>query len=68
MSFYARTELVSVQSLQAAMLLGFCGSTEGDSDQDGLLGAQAIRMAQMLKLPNAATTNPLEKEIEILRK
>jgi len=50
------------------MLLCFCGSTEGDKDQDSLLGTQAIRMVQILKLPNPATVDPVDKEIEILRK
>lgn len=60
--------MVTIQSLQAALLLGFCGGAEGDNDQDSLLGTQALRMVQMLRLPNPATIDPVNKEIEILRK
>lgn len=63
--FYSRTDLVSLHSLQGCILLAFVCFVEGHREHDGLLAAQAIRMVQILKLPEQLSSQRLQREMEI---
>ena len=65
--FNNRQDLISVQSLQACLLLEFDCFVEGLKDQSSLLVAQAIRMGQILHLQGKPNTDPIRREIEVRR-
>lgn len=64
-AFNNREELVSIEALQGCMLLQFCAFVECDANQDALLSCQAIRMAQLLRLPTMLNTDKIAREVEI---
>ncbi|KAL2851219.1 hypothetical protein BJX68DRAFT_275258 [Aspergillus pseudodeflectus] len=64
-AFYARSELIDLASLQGSILLSHVAYVEGDSAQEALLASQAIRMVQMLRLPENLSPDPIQREVEI---
>ncbi|KAL3447123.1 hypothetical protein BJX65DRAFT_98064 [Aspergillus insuetus] len=64
-SFYARSELINLASLQGSIILAFVAFAEGDSAQEALLASQAICMARMLRLPENLSPDPIQREVEI---
>ena len=63
--FNERAEAVSLQAIQGCVLLGNLVSTEGDTAQESLYGAQAIRMVQLLGLPHRQCSDIVQRETEI---
>lgn len=64
-AFNARSDLISLASLQGAILLSFVAFAERDSAQEALLASQAICMVRMLRLPVNLSTDPIQREVEI---
>ncbi|KAL4924288.1 Zn(II)2Cys6 transcription factor [Aspergillus undulatus] len=64
-AFNARPNLIDIQSLQGCILLAFVAFVEGDSAQDTLLSAQAVRMVQVLHLPVVLSPGAIQRETEI---
>lgn len=56
---------VSLQSIQAAVLLGACRIVEGDAPAESVYYGIACRMAQLLDLPHRVCFTRLEREINI---
>jgi hypothetical protein len=63
--FYLRSEAVSLTAIQTCCILGSLSFIEGDTANESLYGAQAIRMVQLLDLPNSLSTNWVRRETEI---
>jgi hypothetical protein len=56
---------VSLQSIQASVLLGACRIVEGDAPAESVYYGIACRMAQLLDLPHRICFSRLEREINI---
>lgn len=56
---------VSLQSIQASVLLGACRIVEGDAPAESVYYGIACRMAQLLDLPHRACFSRLEREVNI---
>lgn len=55
----------SVTSMQACFLASTLAGSDGDSDQESICSAMAIRMAQLSGLPYKLSSDPLNREIEL---
>lgn len=66
--FNDREDVISVHALQGAIVLAFACFVEGHADQDALLAAQAVRMVQVMDLPNELDKNPERRQLMIRRK
>lgn len=64
-AYNTRSTLVSIEALQGAVLLAFAAAVEGDSDQEALLFCQAIRMVQLMGLPQKLSPDSLKRQLEI---
>lgn len=56
---------VSLQSIQASVLLGACRIVEGDAPAESVYYGIGCRMAQLLDLPHRICFSRLEREINI---
>lgn len=56
---------VSLQSIQASVLLGACYIVEGDAAAESVYYGIACRMAQLIDLPHRICSTRLEREINI---
>jgi len=56
---------VSLQSIQASVLLGACRIVEGDAPAESVYYGIACRMAQLLDLPHRICFSRLDREINI---
>lgn len=66
-SFNCRTEPISISALQGTILLGMACFAEGETGQEDLLSAQAIRMVQVMQLPDVNCADAILFEIQVRR-
>lgn len=64
-SFNNRTEAISVAALQGTILLGMACFAEGETGQEDLLSAQAIRMVQVMQLPDKNAPDAISFETSV---
>lgn len=67
-SFNSRTDPITIPALQGAILLGMACFAEGENAQEDLLSAQAIRMVQVMQLPDMSCSDAILFEVQVRRK
>jgi hypothetical protein len=56
---------VSVNTIQACVLLGACSIVDGDASTEAVYYGIACRMAMLLNLPEMVVTSELEREVNV---
>ncbi len=64
-SFNERTDDICISALQGTILLGMACFAEGETAKEDLLSAQAIRMVQVLQLPNDSCADIISYEVGV---
>ncbi|KAH6620296.1 hypothetical protein C7974DRAFT_230404 [Boeremia exigua] len=64
-AFYSRTDDICISALQGTVLLGMACFVEAEYEKEDLLSAQAIRMVQVMHLPDKTCTDAILFEIQV---
>ncbi|KAJ4984299.1 sugar porter family MFS transporter [Stagonosporopsis vannaccii] len=64
-SFHNRTDDICIAALQGTILLGMACFAEGEMAKEDLLSAQAIRMVQVMQLPDKRCLGTISFEIQV---
>lgn len=64
-SFNNRADDICISALQGTILLGMACFAEGETAKEDLLSAQAIRMVQVMQLPDRSCTDAVLFEVQV---
>ncbi|KAJ8112129.1 hypothetical protein OPT61_g5437 [Boeremia exigua] len=64
-SFNDRVDTICISALQGTILLGMACFAEGETAKEDLLSAQAIRMVQVLQLPDHTCPDVISFEVQV---